>query len=241
MAALLQQGLFHHQRGEVAPAMEHYTEVLRIDPRNPDALYYIAVIACQDGQFKQGIDACPPLAPVGRAQARAHNLIGQALHRLGQLKEALASFDDALACDVNFADAYGNRANMLSELGRPTEALSSFDRALALNPKSDMDWLNRGATLPGLGRPDEAIESYDRAIALEPKFPVPHINRANALCETGRVDEALAGYDKTIALAAEFADAHPDRAPRCSARPARGGAGQRRPRRRPQAGAGRRA
>ena len=32
---------------------------------------------------------------------------------------------------LEIADAYGNRANMLSELGRPAEALSSFDRAIS--------------------------------------------------------------------------------------------------------------
>ena len=64
-----------------------------------------------------------------RRQARAHNVIGQALHRLGKVKEALVSFDDALECDVNFAEAYGNRAEMLSELGRHSEALSSLRQA----------------------------------------------------------------------------------------------------------------
>ena len=36
--------------------MERYSEVLRVNPQNADALYYIAVIACQEGQYQQGID-----------------------------------------------------------------------------------------------------------------------------------------------------------------------------------------
>ena len=36
----------------------------------------------------------------------------------------------------NFADAHGNRANILVDAGFPDEALKSFDRALALNPNS---------------------------------------------------------------------------------------------------------
>ena len=132
--------------------MDRYTEVLRNDPRNADALYYIAVVACQEGQYSQGIDLARRSLAFNPGQARAHNLIGQALHRQGKIKDALAAFDDAIACDINFAEAYGNRANMLSELGRPAEALTSFERAIALDPNSAVDWINRGATLHGLGR-----------------------------------------------------------------------------------------
>src|ERR1035437_7086737 len=83
-AQLLEQGLFHHRQGNFALAMERYTEVLRRDPRNPDALYYIAVVACQDGQYQQGAELARRAIAVGPPQARVHNLLGQALYRLGQ-------------------------------------------------------------------------------------------------------------------------------------------------------------
>src|ERR1700751_967022 len=101
------------------------------------------MVACGEGQFQQGIDLARRSLAYRPGQARAHNLIGQALHRLDKIKDALESFANAIECDAGFADAYGNRANMLSELGRPAEALSSFDRALALNQNSPGDWLNR--------------------------------------------------------------------------------------------------
>ena len=133
-AELIEQGLFHHRQGDLSMAMDRYTQVLRNDPSNPDALYYVAVVACHEGQFQQGIELARRSLSFKGGQARAHNLIGQALHRQGKIKDALEAFDMALQCDPKFADAYGNRANMLSELGRPTEALSSFDRAIELNP-----------------------------------------------------------------------------------------------------------
>ena len=117
-AELITQGLVHHRAGQISLAMDRYTQVLRNDPQNADALYYIAMVACDEGQFQQGIDLARRSLAFRPRQARAHNLIGQALHRMGKIKDALESFDNAIACDANFADAYGNRANMLSELGR---------------------------------------------------------------------------------------------------------------------------
>ena len=110
-AELIQQGLVHHRSGQLSLAMDRYTQVLRNDPQNADALYYIAVVACHEGQFQQGIDLARRSLSYRPRQARAHNLIGQALHRMGQIKDALESFDTAIECDVNFADAYGNRAD----------------------------------------------------------------------------------------------------------------------------------
>ena len=211
-AALLQQGLYHHRQGQFPQAMERYVEVLQGDPQNADALYYIAVLVCQDEQYQEGIRLARRSLTFAPGRARAHNLIGQALQRLGEAKNALASFDDALQCDAKFAEAYGNRANVLTELGRPVEALSSLDRAVELNPNSLTDWLNRGTVLHDLGRTDEAIQSYDRAIALDAKFGVPHFNRATALMAQGRADEGIAAFDRAIALKPDFIEAHLARA-----------------------------
>src|SRR5262249_57372863 len=81
-AELIQRGLVHHRAGQISLAMDRYTQVLRNDPRNADALYYIAMIACHEGQFQQGIDLARRSLAFRPRQARAYNLIGQALHRM---------------------------------------------------------------------------------------------------------------------------------------------------------------
>jgi tetratricopeptide (TPR) repeat protein len=211
-AELIQQGLFHHRQGDIAQAMERYVEVLRNDPKNADALYYIAVVACQDGQFKEGADLARRALAVGPPQARMHNLLGQALYRLGERLEAIKNYDQAIALDEKLADAHGNRANVLADAGFPDEALKSFDRALALNPMSATDWLNRGALLQSLGRHEEALASFDKAIMCGPDVPEAHVNRGNALKDLGQFDaaagqtdsarfgEADASYSKAIAI-----------------------------------------
>jgi tetratricopeptide (TPR) repeat protein len=200
-AQLLQQGLFHHRQGQIPEAMERYTEVLRNNPDNGEALYYVAVVACQEGQYKQGAELARKAIGCGHNTAKVHNLLGQALDRLGEPLEAIKSFDRAIAIDPDFADAHGNRANILVDADLPNEALKSFDRALALNPNSPSDWLNRGALLQDLGRHAEALTSYDKALAIVPQAPNILMNRANALAMLGRYAEAEADYDTLIARA----------------------------------------
>ncbi len=207
-ATLMQQGLFHHHRGELALAMERYVDALRADPENADALYYVAVVACQDGQYQQGADLARRAIAVGPPQARVYNLLGQALDRLEQPLEAIKNYDEALRLDPNFAAAHGNRANILVEAGFPEEALKAFDRALALGP-SPADWLNRGSLLCDMGRVEEGLASYDQAIVLDPKFAPVHRARAAVLETLGRADEARASNDTADRLEKQLAATPP--------------------------------
>jgi tetratricopeptide (TPR) repeat protein len=207
-AQLLQQGLFHHQRGELGPAMDNYTRVLRNDPHNADALYYVAVVACQEDQLDQGISLARRALEFGPPQARIHNLLGKALERKGEHLEAVKSLDAAIAIDAKFAEAHGNRAAILADAGLPDEALKGFDRALALDPQAAPDWINRGALLQQLGRQEEALASYDKALALSPNDTTVLMNRANALAMLGRYGEAETGYEQVIRRAPKLAAAY---------------------------------
>ena len=208
IAQLLQQGLFHHRQGDIPTAMERYSQVLGKDPKNTDALYYVAVIACQEEQFKQGVDLIKRALTFTAPQARMLNIMGQALDRLGEPLEAMKALDQAIALDPNLAAAHGNRANILVDAGMLDLALVSFNRALELDPNSMPDLVNRGALLQTLGRHDEALASLDRALALAPRNPAVLNNRGVSLAALGRNEEALAAFDAALAANPRLADAH---------------------------------
>ncbi|HZL31233.1 MAG TPA: tetratricopeptide repeat-containing glycosyltransferase family protein [Pseudolabrys sp.] len=224
IAQLLQQGLFHHRQGDIPTAMERYAEVLGKDPKNAEALYYVAVIACQENQFKQGVDLVRRAMSYSEPQARMFNVLGQALDRLGEPLEAIKALDEAIKLDPNLAAAHGNRANILVDAGMPGEALKSFNRALELIPDSIPDLLNRGALLAPAGRYEDALRDYDKVIALEPSNPEVHSNRANVLKDLGlfelgqgaadspRFDEALASYNRAIKIQPGLHEAYLGRA-----------------------------
>src|ERR1700688_1475706 len=168
---LLQQGLALHRRGAVGEAAARYGEVLRADPANADALYYLALISCQHGRFEEGAELARKSLDSDPKQARSHVILGRALHALGRNDDALSSFDRAIALAPELAPAHANRADVLSKIGRNAEALDSYDRALALAPDSVADWMNRGVALIALNRHDEAVTSFNRCFATDSHFP----------------------------------------------------------------------
>jgi tetratricopeptide (TPR) repeat protein len=94
-------------------------------------------------------------AAARRGQARAvqqnrdspayWNNYGQALHNLGRLEGAVASYDRALALRPDLAEIHYNRANSLQSLARLDEAVAGYDRAIALRPDMAEAYANRGS------------------------------------------------------------------------------------------------
>ncbi len=184
---LLQEGLALHRRGTVNEAAARYAEVLRADPANADALYYLALISCQHGRFEEGAEFARKSLASDPKQARSHVILGRALHALGFSEDALLSFDRAIAQAPDLAPAHANRADVLSKIARDAEALDSYDRALALAPDSVADWMNRGVALIALDRHDEAVLSFDRGFALDPDFAQADDFRAPLLLSKLRI------------------------------------------------------
>jgi protein O-GlcNAc transferase len=174
-------------RGAVDEAAARYAEVLRADPGNADALYYLALISCQHGRFEEGAELARKSLASDPQQARSHVILGRALHALGRNDDALASFDRAIALAPELAPAHANRADVLSKIGRNAEALDSYDRALALAPDSVADWMNRAVALIALNRHDEAVISFDRGFALNPDFAQADDFRAPRLLSKLRI------------------------------------------------------
>src|SRR5215208_7006467 len=105
----VQEALALHRQGKHELAMQRYVAILQREPNNVDALYYVAVLALQEGQIAEGIKVIGRALAVGEPQARFHNLLGQAHLRQNQDAEALTAFGRAIDADPSFADAYGNR------------------------------------------------------------------------------------------------------------------------------------
>ncbi len=145
------------------------------------------------GLFLLVLIVCPIVTAYDSSAVQYYN-DGVDLVNAGRYSEAIAAFDQALAIDPSFSEAWYNRGTTLSNLGRYSEALNSLDRAVALNPNYFEAWGNRGTALVKLGRYSEAISSYDRAIALNPNDAVARSNRQLALEKQSQAESTPLTY-----------------------------------------------
>src|SRR5271155_2794344 len=133
-ADLLNEALVLHRRGALAEAAARYSEVLRAEPDNADAHYYLGMMRCQEGRFAEGAELARKALASNPRHARAHVLLGRACNGLGRNDEALTSLEQAIALAPDLAQAHSHLADILSDLGRNAEAIDSYRRALVLAP-----------------------------------------------------------------------------------------------------------
>jgi protein O-GlcNAc transferase len=206
-ADLLEEARALHRRGALVDAAARYAEVLRRDPDNSDAYYYLGMMACQDGRFADGAELAHKSLANNPRSARAQVLLGRALSALGRLQEALPWFERAIALEPELAQAHASRADTLSDLGRTVEAVESYDRALHLAPDTVEDWFNRGLALCALRRLEEAVVSFDRVIERRPNLVRARLQRSKVLSDLQRHREALADLDETLRIEPHLAEA----------------------------------
>jgi len=208
---LLQDGLDMHRRGAVTDAAARYSQILKFEPKNVDAL---CLLGLAYGELKRSAEAVEFLRKATRLapkHAVAHNFLGGALKELGRADEALASFDRAISHRPDLMDAYVNRAELLMALNRPAQAVETYDRAIAIHPNFFQGWCNRGVALERMNRLEDAIASYDRALALRADLTAAHANRGNALAALGRHEAAVDSFDRALATKPDFAEIHLNR------------------------------
>lgn len=127
-----------------------------------------------------------------RARLRAATEYDQAVQRFqsGDLDQALAMIDRAIALDGDTAMASLLRGRILLELGASEAAVASFDRGAALDPDDPEYFYYRGIAYERLGDLERALAEYDAAASLDPTETQFVLASAEVLTELDRFDEA---------------------------------------------------
>jgi TPR repeat/Tetratricopeptide repeat len=159
------------------------------------ALMQQAFVAYRHGDGGEAERLCRTAIAAEPEHFDAHHLLGVVQTRLGTERQALASYDRALAIRPDDVQALSNRSVALDGLGHFDDALAGFDKALSIRPEYPPALANRGNTLRALKRFAEALTSYDKALSLQTDFPDCRFNRGLLLLLLGRFAEGWREYE----------------------------------------------
>lgn len=196
------------QMGEVEVARDVYESVLKLNPKNFNAIYMLGNIAAEAGMYQLAVDWYGKAIRIDSRYAEPYNNQGNALLSLDKPGAALACFDKAIVLTPDYAEAHSNRGSALMGLKRLDEAVASFDKAIGIKPDYAEAYSNRGSALMELKRLDEAVASFDKAIGLKPDYAEAYSHRGNALLGLNRLDDSLSSFETAIRLKPDYAEAH---------------------------------
>jgi tetratricopeptide (TPR) repeat protein len=130
------------------------------------------------------------------------NNLGIALLDQGKPDRALATLDEAVRLDSNFAMAHYNRGLVLAARGKVDEAIAAYRDAARLDPEFADAHYNLGLILRHeKGNVDGAIAAHQEAIRIDPTHDRAHCSLGAILCDVKRdYDGAIAHFQAAIRI-----------------------------------------
>ena len=128
----LADGMSHFRQGRYALARKHFDHVLRINPRNPDALYYRGLSHLRMREYQESTADLSTLLKQDES-AVVLEARGSAYMMLGRHEDALSDFNRAIAISPEDPRSYRYRGDVYSDTNRPQQAAEDYARARSLS------------------------------------------------------------------------------------------------------------
>ncbi len=154
--------------GKPEEAIPHFRKAAALDPDDPNNVLNIGIYEEMHRNVAAAIDDYRHAIAISRnprTTAKAYNNLGYAYKEQRNLKDARASFQNAVTADPEFVGAWISLGIVEEQAGDMAAAIDSYSRALAMHP-SDFGYLLLAGALEQSGQKQEANEARDKAARL---------------------------------------------------------------------------
>ena len=182
-------------QGNLQTALAELRRALEIDPRQVDALYYLALIAGALGP--QTYERLYQLAP---NSDRVHQLLAEAALAQENQAEAETEYRAAIESNPRSAEALLGLAELKRTQSKFDEALSLYRQAESISGLNHDIAYGIGVCLSYQQEHAKALDYFRRAAAFAPDAEATQFALGNALFQVGRIREAIAPLKRAIAI-----------------------------------------
>ncbi|NEO25487.1 MAG: tetratricopeptide repeat protein [Kamptonema sp. SIO4C4] len=197
-----------------AEALVSYEQAIRQDPTNSLIQAKRCSTLVEMGQTEDAVTSCEESIEIDgdwgeNTPAIAWYSRGEALENMGNVSEALESYDWATRINPSYSPGWAGRCSALSALSRYEEALTACDKAIQAGnwglESPALAWLNRGRVLVNLAQFNEALDSYNQSLAIDPENAVAWSEQGDLLGLFGRNTESLNSQEWALKLRPNYA------------------------------------
>jgi tetratricopeptide (TPR) repeat protein len=200
------------QQGRVDRAISVLRDILRLDPRDPDALRQLSAIHQSRGEYLLAEGLAERLVNDPESEVVGQSLLGTIHHELATQRvetpgAAIVAFERVLELDPELRRTpiqpkrlfWDFLARDLIAEGRTAEARKHLERALALGLDPGLLEL-LGQTYWSEGKLDQARECWEQALKLDPSKSDPWIDLGQLALRKDRNAEAIEYLNRALKL-----------------------------------------
>jgi tetratricopeptide (TPR) repeat protein len=134
--------------------------------------------------------------------------LGNAYLDNGQLHEAIAAYQHALAIEPRDAMAHTNIGVAYEQKGMLEEAIRKYRDAMDADPGYDLPHYNLGNVYKKKGMDEQSILEYRKALEINPDHAEAHNNLGQVCAKKGLFEEAITAYGRALAINPLYIDAY---------------------------------
>lgn len=152
--------------GRAREALGCAEQALRLEPRDPDALYMLGTAHYRCGELPAAEARLKQALQIDGNVALFHTALGNVLQDRGALDEAISAYRRAIRLKPDYSDPHNDLGTAYFAQGRSVRAIESYLRAAELRPDHAVAQANLGSVYRKLGLPREARSALQREFVL---------------------------------------------------------------------------
>ncbi len=199
-----------HQSGNVAGAIRHLIETVRLFPQSAQAQRMLGNVLREVGKLDHAVTRYKEALRL-QPDGGVYFSLGVVLSQLRRFAESAQAYRDAIALDPSISGAHNNLGTIQLDLeNKLPEAIASFQQAIRSSPDCDAAHRNLGVALARQGRHDDAIHAFRAALRLNADNHDALMGLGTSLRDSGRPAESLACFHEVLRLRPDWPEAHND-------------------------------
>jgi len=202
-AALILLARAEMAQREYQSAYQYLGKVLRANPKNIDALYYLGRVCLNLSQAEH--QALYALAP---DSVRVHQLLAESYRAQENKARAEEEYLAALRADPRSVEVFNSLGDLKRSQFKFDEATSYYARATEIQPRDYDSAYGLGACYLYRQEPERALEPLRRALVIDPDSAPARLALGDALFRAGEVAEAVTELKAAAALQPDMRQAY---------------------------------
>jgi len=204
---LLSQGLTNFRDGNLVQAKQAFSQAIKINARNFDAVHMFALCHYAEGKFGSALVLIDDALRVNDAHIEALINKGRILESLFRFDEAQTSYRKAWDLAPEQSEPPHNIGRILLQVGKFDKATIALRAAHRLSPQSPAILSDLGAALLETKRYDEAVTILRKAIELNPAELTALQNLGTYLKSKMQIEDAANNFRAALAINPNYAPA----------------------------------
>ena len=215
----------HQHNRQLEAARREYLKVITFQPKHPEALYELGIIAQQMNQLEEAEQYFTASVASQPKFVKAWFSLGNLRHSQNKYQAAETAYQEALKLRPNSAPIYNNLGYVLQQQGKWSAAASCYKQALKIEPEcieADVNWGNAlyaraklspkqqvhyaqlnyrlGLKHSRVGDWQTATSYYRQAILMQPDLAEVYYDLGLILLQQRKLTESIPCYQKVLQL-----------------------------------------